>query len=147
MSDPSENPPNGTGRRTPELSLKEVFLLASRDFPAARDRSAVVAEALDHLQRGFAAHYAGGTASDEAILVGDNDYARAVETIARLDEPRFVEVASRMIRDGSGRIVSGGAVTVAFWTPHLGELLAVVSGEGTDRSQERVRAACREVSG
>ena len=48
-------------------------------------------------------------ATDEEILVGDNAYAWAVETIACLDEPRFVAVASRMIRDGAGRIAAGGS--------------------------------------
>ena len=64
------------------------------------------AEALSYLQSGFDAHYAEGGATDDDVLVGDNAYALAVETIARLDEPRFVAVASRMIRDGAGRIAA-----------------------------------------
>lgn len=126
--------------------MKEVFLLAASDLPDESERAGVVAESLDFLQRGFEAHY-GGRASDEGILVGDNDYAWAVETIARLDEPRFVEVAGRMIRDGSGRIASGGAVDISFWTPHLGELLAALSGEDAEESENRIRVACRKVSG
>lgn len=146
LNEASENSTNGARRRIPESSLKEVFLKASGDFPAEGERAGVVAEALDFLQCGFEAHYS-GDASDEGILVGDNDYAWAVETIARLDEPRFVEVAGRMIRDGSGRIASGGVVDIAFWTPHLGELLSVISGEDVKPSEERVRSACRKVSG
>ncbi|WP_119068573.1 hypothetical protein [Rubrobacter indicoceani] len=141
----SGNPTNGTRRRTPESSLREIFLLAASEFPKERERAEVVAEALDFLQRGFAAHYE-ASVSDEGILVGDNDYAWAVETIARLDEPQFVEVAARMIRDGSGYIASGGAVSIAFWTPHLGELLSVLSEEGEAKSEERIRSACRETS-
>ena len=102
---------------------------------------AVVAEALDYLQRGFDAHYAGTGAGDDDILVGDNAYALAGETIARLDEPRFVAVASRMIRDGAGRIAEGGAVTVEMWTPHLAGLLDIISAEGTERSEARIREA------
>lgn len=143
----SENSSNGIRRRTPESSLKEIFTVASGGFPGERDRAEVVAEALDFLQRGFEAHYGGVGASDEGILVGDNDYAWAVETIARLDEPRFAEVASRMIRDGAGRIASGGTVDISFWTPHLGELLSVLSDEGQARSESRIRTACRKVSG
>lgn len=146
LNEPHENAANGLHRRTPESSLKEIFLLASTDFSAERRRAEVVAEALNFLQRGFEAHYE-SRASDEGILVGDNDYAWAVETIARLDEPRFVEVASRMIRDGAGRIASGGVVDIAFWTPHLGELLAEISGEGERESEERVRSSCKKVSG
>ncbi|MGH3088738.1 MAG: hypothetical protein ACRDSJ_15645 [Rubrobacteraceae bacterium] len=136
-------------RRTPEASLKEVFLKASEAFPEERERAEVVGEALDFLQRGFDAHYDNsgrGSASDDDILVGDNDYAWAVETIARLDEPRFVTVASRMIRDGSGRISSGANVALELWTPHLAGLLDVISGEGQQRSEERIRAAAAEVS-
>lgn len=134
----------GVRKRTPEDSLKEVFLAAASAFPEEGERAGVVGEALDFLQRGFEAHY-GGIVSDEEILVGDNDYAWAVETIARLDEPRFVAVASRMIRDGSGRIASGGAVSVAFWTPHLADLLDIISAEGRERSEERIRDATSEV--
>lgn len=133
-----------TGRRTPEASLEGVFLLAAGDFPAACDRAGVVAEALDFLQRGFDAHYAVGEVSDDAILVGDNDYARAVETIARLDEPRFVEVASRMIRDGADRVSTGGAVDLELWTPHLADLLNIISGEGREPSEERIRRAAKD---
>jgi hypothetical protein len=68
-----------------------------------------------------------------------------VQTIARLDEPRFVAVAARMIRDGAGRIASGEAVTVETWTPHLAGLLDIVSGEGDGRSETRVREAAREL--
>lgn len=135
--------------RTPEASLKEVFLRASSAFPEEKGRAEVVGEALDFLQRGFEAHYdnaRGNSAGDEDILVGDNDYAWAVETIARLDEPRFVAVASRMIRDGAGRISSGEHVSVESWTPHLAGLLAIISGEGKDRSEARIRNAAAEVS-
>ena len=111
------------------------------------DRSAgVVADALEHLQRGFDAHYAvaGGTgATDDAILVGDNDYAWAVETIAHLDEPRFVEVASRMIRDGAGGISTDGSVPLELWMPHLAGLLDIISEEGQERSLDRIRRASR----
>lgn len=137
-------------RRTPEVPLRAVFARAVAGLPGGVDvegRGEVVAEALGHLQEGFDTHYAGGAASDDGILVGDNAYARAVETIARLDEPRFVGIASRMIRDGAGEISHGGIVTVALWTPHLAQLLAVVSGEGERRSEERIRAAVREVEG
>lgn len=135
-----------TARRTPEASLSEVFLRAANGLPEADSRAEVVAEALDHLQRGFERHYARSSATgatDEDVLVGDNAYAWAVETIAHLDEPRFVEVASRMIRDGAGRIAAGGAVTLAFWSPHLAGLLDVISGEGPERSEERLREAAR----
>ena len=142
-------------RRTPAVSLKEVFLRAAGDLPAEEGgrsgdgRAEVVAEALGHLQSGFAYHYApvpgaadgAGEVTDEDVLVGDNAYAWAVETIARLDEPRFVAVASRMIRDGAGRIADGGGVTLELWTPHLAALLDIISGEGPKRSEERIRAA------
>jgi hypothetical protein len=138
----------GTVRRTPDVSLKEVFLAAAADLPGQDARAEVVAEALDYLQRGFENHYAAprGT-TDEEILVGDNDYAWAVETIALLDEPRFVAVASRMIRDGAGRIAAGGGVTLELWTPHLAGLLDIISGEGQDRSEERIREAAGEGGG
>ncbi len=138
----------GGVRRTPEASLKEVFLRASSAFPEEAERAEVVGEALDFLQRGFDAHYdnPGGAASADDILVGDNDYAWAVETIARLDEPRFVAVAGRMIRDGSGRISSGESVSVESWTTHLAQLLDIVSGEGEEPSEERIRNAAMEVS-
>jgi hypothetical protein len=106
-----------------------------------------VAEALWYLQRGFDAHYAQGGATDDDVLVGDNAYALAVETIARLDEPRFVAVASRMIRDGAGRIAAGGAVTMEMWTPHLAGLLDIISEEGADRSEARIRDAAGELRG
>jgi hypothetical protein len=140
-----------TARRTPGISLSQVFLRAASGLPEADSRAEVVAEALDHLQRGFDSHYARDSAvvgpTDEDVLVGDNAYAWAVETIAHLDEPRFVEVASRMIRDGAGRIAAGGAVTLDFWSPHLAGLLDVISGEGPDRSEERLREAAGEVRG
>src|SRR5215217_8415632 len=131
--------------RTPELSLKDTFLRAVAGLPEEDVRAEVVAEALWYLQRGFDAHYAQGAATDDDVLVGDNAYALAVETIAHLDEPRFVAVASRMIRDGAGRIASGGTVTVEMWTPHLAGLLEVISGEGPDRSAARIRDAAREL--
>ncbi len=138
-----------TKRRTPEISLREIFLRAAEGLPdaARRDyRGVVVAEALGYLQEGFGAHYASGTATDDAILVGDHAYALAVETIARLDEPRFVGVASRMIRDGAGEISGGGAVSISLWTPHLAQLLGIISGEDEKRSKERVEEAIREVT-
>ena len=137
----------GTVRRTPDVSLKEVFLAAAADLPGQDARAEVVAEALDYLQRGFENHYAARGATDEKILVGDNDYAWAVETIALLDEPQFVGVASRMIRDGAGRIAAGGGVTLELWTPHLAGLLDIISGEGQDRSEERIREAAGEARG
>lgn len=133
-------------RRTPDVSLREVFLVAASGLAGEDDRARVVAEALDYLQRGFENHYAASDgATDEEILVGDNAYAWAVETIALLDEPRFVAVASRMIRDGAGRIAEGGAVTLELWTPHLAGLLNVISGEGRERSEARIREATGEV--
>jgi hypothetical protein len=135
----------GTVRRTPDASLKEVFLRAAAGLPEDDGRAGVVAEALDHLQRGFERHYAAKDgATDEEILVGDNAYAWAVETIACLDEPRFVAVASRMIRDGAGRIAGGENVTLELWTPHLAGLLNVISGEGQQRSESRIREAAEE---
>jgi hypothetical protein len=134
-----------TTRRTPDLSLMDTFLRAAAGLPGEDERAAVVGEALDYLQRGFDAHYAGGGAGDDDILVGDNAYALAVETIARLDEPRFVAVASRMIRDGAGRIAEGGVVTVEMWTPHLAGLLDIISEEGTERSEARIRRAAEDL--
>lgn len=120
--------------------------MAASGLAGEDDRARVVAEALDYLQRGFENHYAASDgATDEEILVGDNAYAWAVETIALLDEPRFVAVASRMIRDGAGRIAEGGAVTLELWTPHLAGLLNVISGEGRERSEARIREATGEV--
>ncbi len=138
-------------RRTPGVSLEEVFLRAVAGLPrlAGEDhRGEVVAEALGYLQEGFGAHYATHkAASDDAILVGDYAYARAVETIAHLDEPRFVGVASRMIRDGAGEISRGNAVSLELWTPHLAQLLCIISGEGEENSEARIRAAIGEVQG
>ena len=136
-----------TVRRTPQVSLKEVFSRAVEGLSGVGDhRGEVVAEALGYLQEGFGAHYATGAATDDAVLVGDHAYARAVETIARLDEPRFVGVASRMIRDGAGEISRGGTVSAWFWTPHLAQLLSIISGESEERSEERIRAAIGEVA-
>ena len=135
-------------RRTPEVSLKEVFLIAVGGLAGTAEqdlRGEVVAEALGYLQEGFGAHYAAGVATDDAILVGDYAYALAVETIARLDEPRFVGVASRMIRDGAGEISRGGAVSINHWTPHLAQLLGIISGEDEHRSEEHIWAAIEEV--
>jgi hypothetical protein len=137
-----------TMRRTPEVSLKEVFLSATGGLPgpAGRDqRGEIVAKALGYLQEGFGAHYAAGMATDDSILVGDYAYALAVETIARLDEPRFVGVASRMIRDGAGEISRGGAVSISLWTPHLAQLLGIISGEDQNRSEKRIQIAIEEV--
>ncbi len=138
----------GTARRTPEASLREIFLRASATLPGGEEdrRGEVVAEALGHLQQGFGSHYQGARASDDAILVGDVSYAWAVDTIARLDEPSFVEVASRMIRDGAGEISRGGAVTLELWIPHLAQLLGIISGEDDARSMERIRSAVEEVA-
>jgi hypothetical protein len=136
-----------TTRRTPDLSLRDTFLRAAASLPGEDERAGVVGEALEYLQRGFDAHYDGRGANDDDILVGDNAYALAVETIARLDEPRFVAVASRMIRDGAGRIAEGGTVTVEIWTPHLAGLLDIISGEGAERSEARIKAATEELRG
>jgi hypothetical protein len=137
-----------TTRRTPEVPLKDIFLCATRGLPEPVEgdrRGEVVAEALGYLQEGFGAHYASGAATDDAILVGDHAYALAVETIARLDEPRFVGVASRMIRDGSGEISRGGVVSISLWKPHLAQLLGIISGEDEQRSKERIDTAIGEV--
>jgi hypothetical protein len=135
----------GTVRRTPDVSLRDVFLGATACLPEEDVRAEVVAEALEYLQRGFENHYAtSGGATDEQILVGDNAYAWAVETIACLDETCFVAVASRIIRDGAGRIAGGEAVTLELWTPHLAGLLNVISGEGQERSEARIREAAGE---
>ena len=131
-----------TVRRTPEVSLKDVFSRAAAGLDDGR--AEVVAEALDWLQRGFDSHYA-AVATDDDILVGDNAYAQAVETIAHLDEPEFVAVASRMIQDGAGRIASGEDVTLELWTPHLAGLLDIISGEGPERSEARIREASGKV--
>ena len=135
----------GTAPRTPEVSLKGVFLRAAAGLDDA-GQAQVVANALDFLQRGFDSHYAAATgATDDDILVGDNAYAHAVETIAHLDEPRFVAVASRMIRDGAGRIAAGERVSLELWTPHLAGLLDIISGEGAQRSEARIREAAGEM--
>src|SRR5215204_1262051 len=131
--------------RTPDLSLKDTFLRALAGLPEEDLRAGVVAEALGYLQQGFDAHYAGGGATDDDVLVGDNAYALAVDTIARLDEPRFVAVASRMIRDGAGRIAEGGKVTVEMWMPHLAGLLDIISEEGAERSEARIRKAAEDL--
>ena len=131
--------------RTPEISLEDTFLIAVAGLPEVDVRAAVVAEALGHLQRGFDAHYAGGGTTDDDVLVGDNSYALAVETIARLDEPRFVAVASLMIRDGAGLIAAGGAVSLQTWIPHLAGLLDIISGEGEERSEARIEEAAEEL--
>jgi hypothetical protein len=125
-----------TGRRTPGASLRVVFLKAVAGLPD------------DYLQRGFDSHYAvTNGATDDNILVGDNAYAWAVETIAHLDEPRFVAVASRMIQDGAGRIAAGEHVSLELWTPHLAGLLDIISGEGPERSEVRIREAVRSQDG
>ncbi len=134
-----------TARRTPEASLEKTFLRAVAGLPEHDPSGQVVAEALGYLQQGFDAHYARAWTTDDDILVGDNAYALSVETIARLDEPRFVAVASRMIRDGAGRIAAGDEVTLETWTPHLAGLLDVISGEGAQRSEERIRRAAGEL--
>jgi len=135
-------------RRTPGVSLEEVFLRAAKGLPDPRDyRGEIVAEALKYLQEGFGAHYATEDVTDEAILVGDLAYAWAVETIAQLEEPRFVGVASRMIRDGAGEISRGNPVSIELWTSHLAQLLSIISGEDEDRSEERIRVAIGEVKG
>ncbi|MCA1688559.1 MAG: hypothetical protein LC714_08220 [Actinobacteria bacterium] len=135
-----------TVRRTPEVSLKDVFLRAAVGLAEDDGRAEVVAEALEYLQRGFDSHYAAAAgATDDDVLVGDNAYAQAVETIARLDEPRFVGVASRMIRDGAGRIAIGEGVTLELWTPHLAGLLDIISGEGAQRSEARIREAAGKI--
>ena len=134
-----------TIRRTPEASLKNVFLRAAVGLAEDDGRAEVVAEALEYLQRGFDSHYAADGATDDDVLVGDNAYAQAVETIARLDEPRFVAVASRMIRDGAGRIAADKGVTLELWTPHLAGLLDIISGEGLERSEARIREAAEKV--
>ncbi len=136
-------------RRTPGISLAEVFVRAAADLPQPDDRGQVVAEALGYLQRGFDSHYAGGGtngATDEDVLVGDSAYAWAVETIALLDEPRFVAVASRMIRDGAGRISAGKSVSLETWIPHLADLLDIISGEGPQSSEARIRSAAAELA-
>lgn len=127
--------------RTPQLSIREVFRLAAEGANGDPERSEVVAESLGYLQRGFDAHYGAETAEDEQILLGDGSYAWAIETIARLDEPDFVAVASRLIRDGAGRISSGGSVDLGLWIPHLAGMLDILTGEGQEASETRTRQA------
>ena len=117
--------------RTPDLSLEDTFLRAVAGLPEEDVRAGVVAEALGNLQQGFDAHYAGGRATDDDVLVGDNAYA----------------LASRMIRDGAGRIAAGGTVSLQTWTPHLAGLLDIISEEGEARSQARIREAVEELRG
>src|SRR5918998_2231292 len=106
-----------TARRTPEMSLKETFLKAVAGLPEEDPRGRVVAEALGYLQGGFDAHYAADGATDDDILVGDNAYALSVQTIARLDEPRFVAVWGRKSWGGGGRIARGGRGTLGTGAP------------------------------
>ena len=133
--------------RTPEASLRDVFLQAAAGISDEDGLSEVVAEALSYLQQGFEAHYAvaEGTTDDD-ILVGDNAYAWAVETIARLDEPEFVAVAGRMIRDGAGEISAGNDVSLDLWIPHLANLLRIISGEDDETSRDRILRASEEVA-
>lgn len=128
-------------RRTPEVRIQEVFRLAVEESSGDRARGNVVAESLGYLQRGFDSHYAAGTSEDEQILLGDSSYAWAIDTIARLDEPEFVAVASRLIRDGAGRISSGGAVDLGLWEPHLAGLLNILTGEEGAEGGLRIRRA------
>ncbi|MBA2440995.1 MAG: hypothetical protein H0V53_01115 [Rubrobacter sp.] len=130
-----------TARRTPEVPIKELFLRASEEIPGDARRSGVVAESLGYLQKGFDSHYDTGWPEDMDILVGDRSYAWAIETIARLDEPAFVAVASRLIRDGAGRISAEGDVDLEVWIPHLAGLLSIISGEEAGKSAVRIRAA------
>lgn len=133
--------------RTPEASLQDVFLRAAAGVSDEDGLSEVVAEALSYLQQGFEAHYAAAEgATDDDILVGDNAYAWAVETIARLDEPEFVAVAGRMIRDGAGEISSGNDVSLGLWVPHLANLLRIISGEDDETSRDRILRASKEVA-
>lgn len=134
-----------TPGRTPRVPIREVFRLAAEGASGDRGRSEVVAESLGHLQRGFDAHYAAEIAEDEQILLGDGSYAWAIETIARLDEPDFVAVASRLIRDGAGRISSGGSVDLGLWLPHLAGLLDILTGEGQGASEARIREAAESL--
>src|SRR5918997_3836522 len=102
-----------TVRRTPEVSLEETFLRAAVGLGHEDDRAGVVPAALGHLQRGFDAHYAGAVdgATNVGVLVGDESYAHAVQTIARLDEPRFVAVAAASVRGGAGRHAARAGAT------------------------------------
>ena len=131
--------------RTPLVPIREVFRLAAEGASGDRKRSEAVAEALGYLQRGFDAHYAAEVAGDEQILLGDGSYAWAIDTIARLDEPEFVAVASRLIRDGAGRISAGGVVGFGHWMPHLTGLLDILTGEGREASGERILEAAESL--
>lgn len=134
-------------RRTPEDSLEEIFRHAVAEIEDEEAQGEVVGEALGYLQQGFDAHYAknGVGATDDDILVGDNAYSWAVETIARLDEPKFVAVASRMIRDGAGEISNGENVRMSLWVPHLANLLQIISGEEFEVSESRVWRSVEEL--
>ena len=133
--------------RTPEEPLEEIFRRAVAGVDDEEGQGEVVAESLRYLQRGFDVHYAGGgeKVTDDDILVGDNSYAWAVETIAYLDEPKFVAVASRMIRDGAGVISSGDDVGLELWIPHLADLLKIISGGDVAASEARIRAAVKDI--
>lgn len=133
--------------RTPQTSLQDVFLRASAGVPDEEGHGEVVAESLSYLQQGFNTHYESENgAANDSILVGDNAYAWAVETIARLDEPGFVAVAAQMIRDGAGEISSGKDVSLDLWVPHLAKLLQIISEEDNETSRERVLRAVEEVA-
>ena len=133
--------------RTPQTSLQDVFLQAVSEVPDEEGYGEVVAESLSYLQRGFDAHYESENgAANDSILVGDNAYAWAVETIARLDEPEFVAVAAQMIRDGAGEISSGKHVSLDLWVPHLAKLLQIISSEDDETSKGRVLRAVEEVA-
>ena len=135
------------GARTPKTSLQSVFLRAVDGVEDEKGTGEVVAESLAYLQQGFDAHYESETGTpNESILVGDNAYAWAVETIARLDEPKFVAVAAQMIRDGAGEISSGKDVSISTWVPHLAKLLQIISGEDDETSKKRIIRAVEEVS-
>lgn len=135
-------------RRTPQLALREVFLRAAPD--PKDSRAQVVGEALEYLQQGFDAHYptgGEGLATDDSILVGDNAYAGAVETVATLNEPALVSVAARMIQAGSTEIAAGRDVRIEVWVPHLAGLLEIITEEGFERSGERVIGAIEDLDG
>ena len=132
-----------TVRRTPGVSLKEIFLRAVAGLAEKDGRGEVVAEALGYLRQGFDSRYAAAPFAADDILVGGNAYPWVVETTAHLDEPRFVAVASCMIRDGAGRIAEGGEVTLELWTPHLTGLLDTVSGGGQEKSEARIQEAAK----
>ena len=60
-------------------------------MPTRTGEGGVVAEALGYLQQRLRVPTTlnnGAGATDDDVLVGDNAYSWAVETIARLDEPR-----------------------------------------------------------